>query len=453
MQTVTFYPARLRGSALVPPAKSEAHRALLLAALGHGACRLHGLLSSAAKPQAALDGLASLCDDTRAMLNGIQALGATAVPDGNALVVTPAPDAPLHADLVTCHVHACAAALRMLIPAFLVRGQRVRFTMEPALFNRPLDALAPLLAQIGGGMVRTAATKDAPASVELYGTLRAGMYAMDGSQSSQFASGLLIALAHARDASGLPAPSTLTVTKPIVSRPYLAMTQALMERFHVPCEEREEGVFTLCPATELSPESVAVAGDWSQAAVLLCANAMGSGVMVGNLSNHSTQGDSRVVDVLGAMGLRMAQVGEELYAVCPSHAGLIPAEIDCTDIPDLAPILALTCTQAHGRSRLTGVRRLRLKECDRLAATLELLARLGAKAEVSADDDTLTVYGPARLTGGFAADARGDHRVVMLLAIAALLCEKPITVSGADALNKSWPGFLATYRALGGVIA
>ena len=148
----------------------------------------------------------------------------------------------------------------------------------------------------------------------------------------------------------------------------------------------------------------------------------------------------------------MARVGEELYAVCPSRAGLIPTEIDCTDIPDLAPILALTCTQAHGCSRLTGVRRLRLKECDRLNATAELLARLGARAEVSADDDSLTVYGPARLTGGFTADARGDHRVVMLLAAAALICEKPITVTGAEALNKSWPDFLDTYRALGGVI-
>ena len=103
----------------------------------------------------------------------------------------------------------------------------------------------------------------------------------------------------------------------------------------------------------------------------------------------------------------------------------MPARIDCSDIPDLAPILALTCTQARGVSTLTGVSRLRLKECDRLLATQELLAQLGAKADVSPDGDTLTVYGPARLRGGFTADARGDHRMVMLLAAAALIADGP----------------------------
>ena len=131
----------------------------------------------------------------------------------------------------------------------------------------------------------------------------------------------------------------------------------------------------------------------------------------------------------------------------------MPARVDCSDIPDLAPILALTCTQARGKSVLTGVGRLRLKECDRLSATVELLTRLGARVSVSDNDDKLTVYGPARLHGGFEADARGDHRIVMLLAAAALICDAPITVHGADALNKSWPGFLATWRKLGGILS
>lgn len=239
--------------------------------------------------------------------------------------------------------------------------------MEPALFARPLDAFEPLVRQIGGNMTLTPATNDAPASVDISGAMSAGAYEIDGSQSSQFASGLLIALAHAVDAEGRPAPATLTVTRPIVSRPYLDMTLQLMKRFRVSFAERDEGVFTLTPAAESSPDDVRVAGDWSQAAVLLCTNAMGSGVMLSGLCDDQAaclQGDARVLDVLSQMGLRLYHTRGELYAVSPSRAGLMPTRVDCSDIPDLAPILALTCTQARGKSVLTGVGRLRLKECD-----------------------------------------------------------------------------------------
>ena len=436
MTSIAFSPARLSGGAPVPPAKSEAHRALLLAALGQNECRLNGFPPP-------------LCDDTLAMINGVTALGGSVRAADGALYVTPAPMLPANAPMVECRVNACAAALRMLIPAFLVRGQAVRFRMDPALFRRPLDAFEPLLKQTGGRMTRIPAGEDGLATVEISGHMPAGAYQIDGSQSSQFASGLLIALTHARDASGAPAPSTLTVTGPIVSRPYLDMTLRLMKRFHIDYTERSEGVFALQPSLHPSPAETDVAGDWSQAAVFLCMNAMGSGIMVPNLSQSGLQGDARVADVLRAMGMRIFHTPGGMYAASPSHAGLMPAQIDCSDIPDLAPILALTCTQAHGVSTLTGVSRLRLKECDRLAATRELLVQLGARVE--ADEDSLTVYGPVRLRGGFTADARGDHRMVMLLAAAALIADAPITVSGVECIAKSWPGFLDTYRQLGGI--
>lgn len=440
MSSITFHPARLKGSALVPPAKSEAHRALLLAAMGRGECRLNGFPPP-------------LCDDTLAMINGVEALGATVRAGDDALYVTPVPPPTPDAPMVTCHVHACAAALRMLIPAFLVRGQAVRFTMESALFKRPLDAFEPLIEQIGGQMTRTPATNGQFATVEISGHMRAGAYAVDGAKSSQFASGLLIALLHATDETGMPAPSTLTVTGPIVSRPYLDMTLRLMERFYASFEEQQEGVFKLSPALSSSPAQANVAGDWSQAAVLLCINAMGGGVMVGNVCGEpsSLQGDARVLEVLGGMGMRMVYTHHELYAVSPSHAGLMPARIDCSDIPDLAPILALTCSQARGVSMLTGVSRLRLKECDRLSATEELLTQLGVRVEVSHDGDMLTVHGRAKLRGGFTAGSRQDHRIVMLLAAAALIADAPITVEGVECIAKSWPGFLDTYRQLGGI--
>ena len=444
MATGTFHSARLQGAAGIPPAKSEAHRALLLAALGRTPCTLHGFTPP-------------LCDDTQAMINGVTALGATVTAWEDMLLVAPAPDAPVSPDPVLCDVHACGAALRMLIPAFLVRGQSVKFVMDDGLFVRPLAAFDPLIQQLGASMVRTPSSESRRATVELQGYMPAGEYQIDGSLSSQYASGLLIALSHAKGADGKPAAATLTVTPPIVSRPYLDMTLMLMTRFNVPYEEHGGGVFSLSPAPKPSPTDVTVSPDWSQAAVMLCANAMGSGVILSHMrapkaGEATLQGDSRIVEILKMMGLRIRALKDGLFACCPSRAGLSPVQVDCSDIPDLAPILALTCTQANGISTLTGVKRLRVKECDRLAATQELLTRLGAHIAVSDDDDTITVQGPVTLQGGFTAEARGDHRVVMLLAVAALLCKEPITIVGYEALHKSWPGFIKTYQSLGGNI-
>jgi 3-phosphoshikimate 1-carboxyvinyltransferase len=444
MATGTFHPARLRGVASVPPAKSEAHRALLLAALGRLPCRLHGFTPP-------------LCDDTQAMINGIVALGATVSQEEDTLTVLPVPDGRTRPFPVECDVHACAAALRMLIPVFLARGQAVRFTMDDGLYSRPLDAFAPLIQKLNATLIRTPSASGRRATVELSGLMPAGDYEIDGSLSSQFASGLLIALAHARTTAGLPAPATLTIKPPIVSRPYLDMTLAQMKRFGAEYEEHGGGLFALSPITQSGSGDVTVSPDWSQAAVLLCADAMGSGVILSGLRSPkagetSLQGDARIMSILREMGLRIRNLPEGLMVCCPSHAGLSPIEMDCSDIPDLAPILALTLTQANGISTLTGVSRLRVKECDRLAATQTLLTRLGARVEVSGDDDTLRIWGPAPLTGGFTADSESDHRMVMLLSVAALKCGEPITVSGIESITKSWPGYPATYQSLGGKI-
>ncbi|NLI21250.1 MAG: hypothetical protein GX418_06875 [Clostridiales bacterium] len=442
MATCTFHSARLRGVASIPPAKSEAHRALLLAALGRGPCRLLGFPPP-------------LCDDTQAMINGVRALGAQVVQEDGSLLVTPVADAPVPDEPATCEVNACAAALRMLIPAFLARGRAVRFTMEDALYARPLEAFEPLAHKLGAAIRRTPSAEGRRATVEVRGFMPAGAYEIDGSLSSQYASGLLIALAHAWDAQGQPAEASLLVRPPIVSRPYLDMTLQQMRRFGLLFEEHGGGLFQLMPSDAANPPEASVSPDWSQAAVLLCANAMGHGVILSQMrtpraGEPTLQGDSAIVALLTEMGLRVRTLPEGLLACCPSHAGLAPVTVDCGDIPDLAPILALTCTQARGVSTLNGVARLRVKECDRLAATADLLTRLGANVEVASDGDTLRITGPTRLAGGFEADARGDHRMVMLLAIAALACEEPLTVRGVEAINKSWPGFLATYQALGG---
>ncbi|MBQ8149069.1 MAG: hypothetical protein IJ041_00985 [Clostridia bacterium] len=438
MSTAVFQPGRLCGTAPVPPAKSEAHRALLLAALGRTPVTLTGFPPP-------------LCNDTLAMIDGVRGLGAAVEQRGDTLYVTPAPAPVPGRPMVDCHVHACAAALRMLIPAFLVRGQSVRFHLEPTLFRRPLDAFEPLIAGIGGTMERIPAGDDGLCQVIVTGWMKAGRYQIDGSGSSQFASGLLIALAHAMDDTLTPAPAHLTVTGPIVSRPYLDMTLSLMRRFAVGYQETAEGEFDLTPRTGESPASVPVAGDWSQAAVLLCAGAVGQDVRVSGLisGETNTQGDAAIVDVLGLMGMTIEEQDGLLRAIRPLD-GLRPVHINCDNIPDIAPIIALTCATIPGASVLEGVARLRIKECDRLEATTALLAQMGVVTRIRDGGDTLVVYGGVPIRGGFEADVSADHRMAMLLAVAGSIADAPIVVRGVESLNKSWPGFLGSYEELRG---
>ncbi|MBE5794307.1 MAG: hypothetical protein E7323_06465 [Clostridiales bacterium] len=438
MTTAIFKPARLCGTAPVPPAKSEAHRALLLAALGNSPVTLTGFPPP-------------LCNDTLAMIDGIRGMGATVEQRGETLYIVPAPKAVPGQPMVDCHVHACAAALRMLIPAFLVRGQSVRFWLEPTLFRRPLDAFEPLIAAIGGSMERIPAGENGLCQVIVTGWMKAGSHTIDGSGSSQFASGLLIALAHAMDESCQPAPAHLTVTGPIVSRPYLDMTLSLMQRFAVGYTETSEGEFDLMPRTSGSPATVPVAGDWSQAAVLLCAGAVGQDVQVSGLiaDETCTQGDAEIVSVLRRMGMTVEEKDGLFRAVRPA-AGLSPITLNCDNIPDIAPIIALTCATIPGVSTLQGVARLRIKECDRLDATCHLLRQMGVVTEVRDEGDTLIVHGGSPIRGGFEADVSADHRMAMLLAVAGSIADAPITVHGVESLNKSWPGFLQSYKALMG---
>ncbi len=441
MTAVTFRPARLHGETQAPPSKSEAHRALLLSALGCQPCVLTGFPGA-------------LCEDTQAMAAGARALGAEVRHVENALVVTPgahpvAVDSPAEVD-----VRSCAAALRMLLPALLARGVPARYLMDRALSLRPLGAYDPLLESIGAQVDR-ADTPDGRVALTVRGRLSAGEYSVDGSQSSQFGSGLLMALAHAANADGSPEGSRLRIRPPIASRPYLDMTLTLMAAFGCEVDELGGGAFYVSPCRRDNPPTLAVGRDYTQAAVWMVACALGGSIGINGLNlptekRVALQGDAAIFGFLRQMGMAVRAGGGTLWVRCPSRAPLTPLTADVSRCPDLAPMLALCCTQAHGTSVLTGVANLRLKECDRLAAIHELLGALGAHTVVRKGDEALEIHGGKPLRGGVMLDCRGDHRMAMMLSIAATLCDAPITVTGTECLAKSWPNDLDAYRALGG---
>lgn len=389
---LTIYPGKLRGSVNAIPSKSQAHRLLICAAFADGPTELNC-------PETNQD-----MEATAACLN---ALGAKITRTDVGFHVQPTGRVPERA-VLPCGES--GSTLRFLLPIAGALGVDAVFTLGGRLPQRPLSPLWEEMERMGCALSRPTAD-----TVRCTGRLRGGEYSISGGVSSQFITGLLLA------APLLDGECRITVTGEFQSRPYVAMTQNAMALFgvvsggfHVPAGRHYR-----------SPGKVTVEGDWSNAAFFLAANAMGNDVAVYGLDAGSPQGDRAVADILP----RLAET---------------PA-ISAGDIPDLVPILAVAAGACRG-AMFTDIRRLRLKESDRVAAVTAMLEALGVSAE--ADADTLTVH-PGTFHGG-TVDAVNDHRIAMAAAIAATAADGPVTILGAHCVAKSYPRFWEEYRNLGG---
>ena len=258
-------------------------------------------------------------------------------------------------------------------------------------------------------------TRPTDNSIRCCGKLHEGDYFIDGGVSSQFITGLLLAL------SLLEKESRLTITGKVESRPYIDLTRQVLALYSADPDR---------PGTKRlhSPGHIIVEGDWSNGAFFLAANALDADpfLNIHGLSDQSVQGD------------RAAAVW--IPRLCRESC-----TIDAADIPDLVPILSVTATAKHG-AVFTNIQRLRIKESDRVASTIALIENLGGKAEST--EDTLTVYSTG-LVGG-TVDAVNDHRIAMSAAIASIVCKKPVIILGAECVKKSYPKFWEEFSRLGG---
>jgi 3-phosphoshikimate 1-carboxyvinyltransferase len=187
----------------------------------------------------------------------------------------------------------------------------------------------------------------------------------------------------------------------------------------------------------------AVEGDWSQAAFFLCAGALGRRVVVDGLSPGSLQGDMRILGILKDAGCDVSAEMKPMRSSCSvralaPHAGLSAVTVDAKDIPDLVPPLAALACYLEGESRIDNAGRLRLKESDRLSVLASELSNIGA--DIRVDGDSLVIRGRRSLSGG-KADAHGDHRIAMALAVAAIGCDAPVELEGWESVTKSYPDF------------
>ena len=387
---VTISPRRLAGELTVIPSKSQAHRLLICAAFSDNPTLLR---------------CSETNRDIEATADCLAALGARIIRTDSGYTVFPVETVPERAVL---NCRESGSTLRFLLPVSGALGVDAVFTMEGRLPQRPLSPLWEEMERMGCALSRPTAD-----TVRCTGKLRPGTYSIDGGVSSQYITGLLLAL------SLLEGPSFLEITGKTESRPYIELTKAAISLFGGDPEHPGEQKLH-------SPGTVSVEGDWSNGAFFLAANELGSHLNLHGLDMDSPQGDRAILEIL------------------PLLRGGTP-RISAADIPDLVPILSVAAACNHG-AVFTDIRRLRMKESDRVASVIAMLESLGGRAE--ADENTMTVS-PSRLTGG-TVDSCNDHRIAMSAAIAATVCTGSVTILGAQCVSKSYPSFWEEYRRLGG---
>lgn len=417
-----FYPAHLTGTMAAPASKSEAHRRLICAGLTAEETMLEGFQPSA---------------DTEATIRCMRALGASVSAEDSVLHLQGG--TPRHDVLPVLDCGESGSTLRFFVPIALSLTGGATFRMHGQLGKRPMEVYRDLFIP-RGVMWRMGVGADCAAELTVCGQMEPGAYVLPGNVSSQFVSGLLFALPL------LQGDSTLQVLPPVESAGYIRMTLEALEQSGIKVQETGDFCWSIPGGQQYHACCGRLSGDYSQAAVLLCAAALGHDVTVTGLAPKTTQGDRAVLKHLAALGAAIAETDDGIRV---QGGSLYGAVLDMHDCPDIAPVLALTCQLAQGESRLKGCARLKLKECDRLAATVNMLNQLGGHVRVLGDD--MVISGVEQLKGGVAVDVCNDHRMVMLAALAATVCQEPVEVSGVEALNKSWPEFLHVYQALGGV--
>ena len=388
--------------------KSEAHRALICAALSDGECEI-------------------ICTDTNADIDAtvacLNSLGADIKRTENGFSVKPINEVKQGG---TLECNESGSTLRFLLPLAAALGANCAFNMRGRLAARPLSPLYELLKSNGISL-----SPQGSNPLEIKGKLTSGCYSVAANVSSQFVSGLLFAL------SVTEGESRLTLEGKIESAPYILMTLDALKLFGADVDFDGDRCFYIKGKSRLSsPKSVTIGGDWSNAAFFLVSGAIGENkVTLLSLDESSRQGDKEILDILSGMG---AEIEKTVDGITVFPSKLKGIEIDAKNIPDLVPILAVAAAVAEGETKIFGAERLRLKESDRIESVCALLSSIGAT--VRETDDGMIIRGKSRLSGG-EVDSYNDHRIAMSAAIASLVCEEAVKIKNFEAINKSYPTF------------
>ncbi len=412
---MTVRPSLLEGTVRVPLSKSLLHRSLICSALA-GDMSLADL------------GSGPLSDDITATRECLGAIIEAADEKKRGRVFE-------EKDALDLYCGESGSTLRFLIPILAALGIPAQFAGGGRLPQRPLGEYPALFADKG---VRT----EYPGG-GLYlpflitGQLKPGLFRLPGNVSSQYISGLLFALPL------LPGDSEIELTTPLESEPYVAMTCDVMRAFGVGTVKHKKGYSVKGGQVYRRDEPYRSEPDFSQAAFWLTANYLGHHTVIEDLPESSVQGDCAIRSILSILsGINSGELGRGQTF-----------EIDASQIPDLVPILSIAAAATTCTTIFSHAERLRLKECDRLEATCEMLAALGALVHTT--EDGFAVTGRENrpdepLFTSCTVQSYNDHRMVMAAAIAATRADGPVRITSPHAVEKSYPDFFEQYKRVGG---
>ncbi len=403
--------SELKGIIQAIPSKSFAHRILICAALSKDSTRVIGKLES---------------DDFKATRGCLEKLGVQFEEQEDGYIITPCKK---YNNNTILDCGESGSTFRFLLPVIAALGVSATIEGKGRLSSRPMGELIDVLRASGVSISNDVL----PLSVS--GNLAASRFVIRGDISSQYISGLLLALPL------LKRDAEIEIEGERSSQSYIDITLDVMKKFGIEVSATEKGYIVRAGQEYKSPLVMEVEGDWSNSACWLIAGALTGDVTVKGLNTESVQGDRFIVDVLKDMGA-IVYVADNAVRVIKSR--LKAVDIDADNTPDLVPVLSVAAACADGISVIRRVERLRLKESDRLAAIIDMLKRLRIKA---IHDNALRIKGD-NMTGAILY-GYNDHRLVMAATLAGSVIGETV-IMGIESVNKSYPEFFKDYVKLGG---
>ncbi|SFR43099.1 3-phosphoshikimate 1-carboxyvinyltransferase [Halogeometricum limi] len=424
---VTISPSRVEGRARAPPSKSYTHRAILAAGYGAEATVLNPLVSA----------------DTKATMRAVDAFGGETDLSADESRLTVAgfdgrPDVP--DDVVNCENS--GTTMRLVTACAALGDGLTVLTGDDSLRSRPQGPLLEAVSELHGRGESTRRNGQAPLVVG--DGMTGGTVSIPGDVSSQYITALLMAGAVTDEGIDIELETELK------SAPYVDITLELLADYGIETTTTDEG-FSVPGGQSYDPAGgeYEVPGDFSSISYLLAAGAVaaadGERVVVEG-ARPSAQGDSAIVDVVREMGADVAW-DHDAGELTVSQASLSGTTVDVGDTPDLLPTIATLGAVADGDTVIENCEHVRYKETDRVRAMAEELGKMGA--EVTEEEDRLTIHGGRTDLAGATVDGRHDHRIVMSLAVAGLVADGETTVTGAEHVDVSFPNFFETMASLG----
>ncbi|MEG0841438.1 MAG: 3-phosphoshikimate 1-carboxyvinyltransferase [Erysipelotrichaceae bacterium] len=412
-------PSSIKGNVHIPPSKSMAHRAIICASLAKGTSTIHNIDYS---------------DDILATISGMEKLGAKIESFEHSLVVHGIKQLKQDKEM-DIFAHESGSTLRFFIPIFSLTQQQVTFTGKGRLLDRPQHVYEEIFKKQGLTYLQD---KD---KIIINGKLKSGDYQLHGNISSQFISGLLFTLPLLDD------DSYIHILPPFESSSYVKLTIQMLKEFGIRIEFMDEYTIYIPGKQQYHAKDIMVEGDYSQLAFFAVLATINHDLTITGVNHNSLQGDKAILSILKRGGVDIDEI-ENGYHIYPTK--FINGTIDLENCPDIGPILTVLGMYGKGTMHIKNAQRLRLKESDRIQAMEEELHKL--KVDIHSDDSNIFIKGNTNYQGDVNFSSHKDHRIVMSLVIASTLLKQPCTITGVEAINKSYPTFFEDFKKIGGKV-